>query len=172
MLLSTLISFTDVYAQSEKNLPGLSGGAAFPMGDFASTGINNESAGYANTGIFYYISYVRFLNKGFGITGMLRGQSNDLDIQQAVQKFDLDMEASMTADSKPWKNWSILAGVYNSYPIGKANKAFFESRAMPGHKSATSTEINMKFTFPDGEGYALNVKESSETASHLRTFLA
>ncbi len=154
------------YTQTTKNMIALSGGAAIPVSDFASKSADNPSAGFANTGYLYDLTYVRFLNNGFGIAAMVRGQSNDMDVDAAIKTLDIDMTEGVTvsSESKPWSNYSILAGVYNSYPMGKADKAFFESRAMIGYMNVTSPEWSTDFSIVDEVNYTLNVKEYKATA--------
>ena len=132
----------------EKGYIALSLGSSIPVGEFASQDINNEKAGLAKLGAFIDISYATKLGKSFGISVLLRGQSNAIDnhrIEAELSK--LNPGINFTVSSKNWGASNLMIGGYGSFPLNSDNHSSFETRALIGILSGTSPEILFNATY-------------------------
>ena len=98
-LVALLTIATQSYAQDQKGYIGISIGPSIPTGDLASKDVDNEASGWANTGAIVDISFAYKLGEGnFGITALLRGQTNPTDAQAIVDE---------VANQNPGINWTV-----------------------------------------------------------------
>lgn len=150
------------YSQDEKGYIGISLGPSIPMGDLSSKDVDNEAAGFANSGAVFDISFAYKLGEGnFGLTALLRGQSNPTDAQAIADVFAYEFPSfGWTVDSDGWGIGGFMLGGFGSFPISK--KYTFDTRAMIGFLSASSPEFNVTGTGPGG---SLWVKQSSKSAT-------
>lgn len=155
LIVNTFYSFAQ-----DKGYVAVSLGPSIATGDFASKDMNNNSAGFANTGAFFDISFAYKLGKNFGVTAILRGQANNVDAQaisnEMSKQFTSDI--SNTVRTGSWGVGALLTGGYASFPI--ANKWSFESRLMIGFITSTSPDITINLSSPSGSGW---VKQNSAT---------
>ncbi|MFY8019584.1 MAG: hypothetical protein ACOVP1_00245 [Bacteroidia bacterium] len=160
-ILLTAISI-QLKAQNEKGFIGISLGPSIPMGDLASKNINNNSAGFANTGAIFDISFAHKLGAGkFGITAILRGQSNPTDAQAMADELAIQSPGvNFTVESKNWGIGGFMFGGFASIPV--SNKASFDTRVMIGFLSSTSPDITITGSGPGGSAW---VKQGSTGAS-------
>jgi hypothetical protein len=154
-------------AQDKKGYIGLSIGPSIPMGDLASKDADNDAAGWANTGAIFDISFAYKLGNGnFGISALLRGQSNPTDAQSLADELANQVAGvNWTVESAGWGIGGLMFGGFGSFPISE--KSSFDSRAMIGFLSATSPEITITGSGPGGTVW---VKQSS-TASTSFAYL-
>lgn len=144
-LLSLLFIFAYILGHSQdKGYIVISAGPSFPTGDFGSKDVDNESAGFANTGAIFDLTFAQKFGKTFGLTLMLRGQANGVDTDPLV--YELISEApdvSWSPESENWTIFGILGGLYGSFPMGATAKVTFDTRAMIGYLNATSPQITI-----------------------------
>lgn len=159
---------SQIKAQDEKGFIGVSIGPSIPMGDLASKDANNDAAGWANTGAIFDISFTYKLGKGnFGLTALLRGQSNLTDAQALVDEIANQYPGiNWTVESGNWGVGGLMFGGFGSFPISE--KASFDTRAMIGFLSATSPEITITGTDPGGTAW---IKQESTAASSFAYLL-
>jgi len=145
-------------AQDEKGYIGFSLGPSIPLGDLASKNVNNAAAGWAKTGAIFDISFAYKLGNGnFGISALLRGQSNPTDAQSIVDEIaNQSSGINWSVESGSWGMGGLMFGGFGSFPISE--KASFDTRVMIGFLSATSPEINITGS---GLGGTVWVKQSS-----------
>lgn len=143
----TLFTFS-VKAQSEqKGFLSLSLGPSIPIGDFASTDINKEEAGFASTGAIFDLTFGYKLNKQYGFMAMLRGQANAFDteaLETALENDNPNVNWNVTGDS--WGIGGFLVGGYRSAPVGEGGKTNFQLRALIGFLSSSSPEFSFTAT--------------------------
>lgn len=128
-----------VYAQDEetpapaqtKMYVGLTGGVALPVGNFHSTSIKNDHAGYAGTG--YNLAAIAGLGitKSFGIGGKFYYAKNDVD-----KNFYADDTSKLTIS--PWSYYALMVG--------------------PSFSDLISPSFNMNYKFLFGGGIASSPK--------------
>ena len=140
------------YAQ-DKGYVGLTFGASNPLGEFGDSDIDNEDAGFAQTGMFYDLSFGYKFGKNFGIAAMLRGQANPVDVDEIASQIHDEFsdflgtdDFSVKAESDPISSGLFMVGGYGSFPL--TEKLSFESRVLIGLMSATIPEA--KITVTDG----------------------
>ena len=144
LLLSVLLSslFVTGYSQ-DRGYVAISAGPSFPSGDFGSTDLDNEAAGLANTGAIFDITYAQKFGKNFGITVLLRGQSNGVETGSLLWDIRTQLpQINWSAESGSWGIAGFMGGLYYSIPIG-SGKVCIDSRAMLGYLNATSPEITL-----------------------------
>jgi hypothetical protein len=132
-------------AQYQKGHIGLSMGPSIPLGDFASKNIDNSNSGFANTGAFLDISFAYKLGYGnFGLTALLRGQSNPINAQALVNEMaqPIIVEANWIENTS-WNLGGLMFGGFGSFPISQ--KISFDTRAMIGFLRTTSPETTVTF---------------------------
>lgn len=138
-VLTTIFCFGQV--TTDKGYIGISLGPSFPTGDYASTDLDNENAGFAKGGAIFDFSFGYKLGKYFGIAAMLRGQSNPIDAV-AIETASANSFPGIAwnVDADPWSLGGLMLGLYGSFPIGPGQTAF-ETRLLIGHMSVTLPEI-------------------------------
>ena len=144
-LLSILFIFISVIGFSQdKGYFAVSAGPSFPNGDFGSKDVNNESAGLANTGAIFDLTFAQKFGKTFGMTLMLRGQVNGVDTDPLVNELKVAVpEATWSAEADTWGIGGFMAGLYGSFPLDPSGKVTFDTRAMIGFIDATSPQITI-----------------------------
>jgi hypothetical protein len=131
------------YSQ-DKGYIALSAGPSFPTGDFGSKDADNESAGFANTGAIFDLTFAQKFGKTFGLTLMLRGQVNDVDTEPLVDELIMEApDATWSAEADSWGIGGFMAGLYGSLPMGPSGKVTFDTRALVGVIDATVPQITI-----------------------------
>lgn len=169
LLLSiTLSIFSYIYSFSQnKGVVSISLGPSIPIGEFASKDINNSSAGYAKTGALLDISFSYKLGKIFGVSVLLRGQTDNLD--NAAFGIDLANQTgnNWSVSSKPWSMGGLMFGGYGSFLVSP--KVSFDAKAMIGFLRVTSPEINTTLSGSGGSGW---LKQNSVVATSFSYILS
>jgi opacity protein-like surface antigen len=158
LLLNTFTSFSQ-----DKGYIALSLGPSFPLGEFASKDMDNESAGFAKPGAIFDLSFGYKLGKNVGVTALLRGQSNKLDGNAISNEMSKQLPDDVSEQTKvgSWAIGAFLAGVYSSIPVAK--QVTFETRLMMGVLSVKAPEILIDLTGPGGTAW-VKQKSASTTA--------
>lgn len=153
---------TQGYAQDQKGYIGISFGPSIPMGDLSSKNVDNDAAGWANTGAMFDFSFAWKLGEGnFGITALLRGQVNPTDAQGLADEIASQAPGvNWTVESDGWGIGGLMFGGFGSFPISE--KTSFDTRAMIGFLSASSPDITITGTVP---GAKVWIKQGSKSAS-------
>lgn len=161
-LIMLLSITTQSYAQDSKGYIGISFGPSIPMGDLASKDADNDEAGWAKTGALVDISFAYKLGKGnFGITALLRGQSNPIDAQALSDEFANEFPGVIwNVQSDNWGIGGLMFGGFGSFPLSE--KSSFDTRAMIGFVNASSPGMTVTGTAPGG---SIWVKQSSASAA-------
>jgi hypothetical protein len=161
-----LVSFiSSSVAQDKKGYIGISLGPSFPIGDFASKNFSNRNAGFATTGAIFDISFAYKLGKSnFGITGLIRGQANALDVQAMADELGNSLRGTnWTVESGgAWTLGGYFIGGIGSFPVSE--KVSFDTKAMIGIGISTIPEITI--TSSDNFG-SYWTKQSITTSSSL-----
>jgi hypothetical protein len=154
-------------AQGKKGYIGISSGPSFPIGDLSSKDSDNASAGWANTGGIFDISFAYKLGNGnFGITALLRGQVNPFDAQAYANELANQLSGVVwSVDSKAWGIGGLMAGGFGSFPVSK--KVNFDARAMIGFLTAVSPEITITAIGAGGAAWARQNSATSTSFAYL-----
>lgn len=127
ILMAGIIWFMPGFAQNELTV---SGGLAFPAGDFAST-----SGGAAKMGFLGDVMYQhQMLDSKLWLAGLARYQSNKIDIAEFERAFP-DVQISTTN----WTAFSILVGPIVKFDVSETSS--FEPRILLGYMSANSPKV-------------------------------
>lgn len=167
LIVIIMLSGSASFSQN-KGYVAISLGPSIPTGDFSSKDMNNEAAGFAKTGIFLDLSFAYKIGDNFGVTALLRGQSNKLDGQAISNEMSkkLPDDVSENTSVGSWGVGGILVGGYSSIQITK--QLSFESKLMAGFISANSPEILINLNGPGGTAW---VKQNS-TSGNAFAYLA
>lgn len=170
----TLLSFfmtaalSPCFAQSKpgKSQLSISIGPSIPVGDFASTGLQNKDAGFALTGEEVNLSYTYLLSQKFGLTATLFGQRNGLNrtsMKQQWSKVDfLNLTGGSWGGSVPpsqpppvyYSNWhfekhdwlsaGLLLGGEGVFSAGSGSQLSYVIKGMAGLIYVASPELDGK----------------------------
>lgn len=156
----SILSIGSCFSQ-DKGYIGVILGPSIPIGDFASVNPDNESAGFAETGTLFELSFGYKIGENFGIAALIRGQSNSIDVQAMADDLS-KAESSLkgTIKSEPWSAAAFMIGGYGSFPISE--KFHFESKIMIGSLFGDSPEINISLTEPINNAW---IKQEEADAS-------
>jgi hypothetical protein len=121
IILSILISFASLsFGQRAGNtLVALSVGANIPTGNFASTDIDNPSAGFALTGVNLKIKGLYKVSRRIGIGGMFSGHSNWTNSAAYQSEFEQnypDLEG-WQVNKQRWASGGIFGGIAATLPL-------------------------------------------------------
>lgn len=166
LLLIILSIFSYIYSYSQnKGSVGISLGPSIPIGGFASKDINNNSAGYAKTGALLDISLSYKLGKYFGVSALLRGQTDNFD----NASFGIDLAnqtgSNWSVSSKPWSMGGLMLGGYGSFLVSQ--KVSFDIKALIGFLRVTSPEINTTLSGSGGSGWLKQNSVVSTSFSYI-----
>ena len=146
---SFLTISSSLYGQERKGFIGLSTGPSIAIGDLSSKDLSNPSAGFADNGLQFDITFgYQFEESKFGVIGLLRGQANTIDngalSSEFYKQFQPGVSLSVTGDA--WALGGFLFGGFGSFPI--TEKANFIPKAMIGFLNSNSPEIDLTVYYP------------------------
>jgi len=105
-------------------------GPAFPVGKFASTGLDSSKIqSAAKTGLNAAITLTyHFPNSIFSIYAMGSWQQNGVDTKALAKTLmsGYSDTISLAVDSKPWRTWAILVGPRVELPLDASGKCRIE----------------------------------------------
>lgn len=168
-IICTLFLFNSVLAQTKKIQEDtttikltdgcfvLFSGLGKPIGDYGSTNINNQNAGFAKPGVNLEASYSTNFTKHIGFAAMFRSvtnQFNSKSLENSANQIDPYYSYSITA--KPWKLKTAMAGIYSSFAFTKSKKATVYAKALFGASFATCNEIDYTITPKQHAAYVAN----------------
>jgi hypothetical protein len=126
---------------------GISAGPCFPTGEFESSNIENDAAGFAKTGFHVDLSLTYKLGKNFGIAAMLRGTSHPFNKEAFYSFFNLlGFGGTYTLNADNWRTGSVLFGGYGSFPISKS-RTTFDAKLLAGFANARFPALNLSYSF-------------------------
>lgn len=149
ILLSTLMAclFTANAQTEKKGFLSISLGPSIPIGDFASTDINKEEAGFASTGAIFDITFGYKANDKYGFMAVLRGQSNPFDAEALENELENDNPSiNWSVDGDNWGIGGFLLGGYREVPLNEGSKTSFQLKALIGFLNSTSPEFSFSAT--------------------------
>lgn len=160
---------TDSVFAQDKGYIGLSGGASFPIGDYSFT--NSTSSGSkALTGFIIDLTYAQKIGSNFGISALLRKQTNSLDVEAIDEEFrnhGVSYSYSMTLDSENWELGFGMVGGYGSFQM-KEGKISFDLRAMIGIAYISLPSHTLTRFYPNGSSsWVKHTVESKSTTAIL-----
>ncbi|HLK30524.1 MAG TPA: hypothetical protein VKT28_18225 [Puia sp.] len=181
--------FLNCYSQDvkDKGYVSLSIGPSIPLGNFASTSLSDDKAGFAAFGGNLNLSYAKLLGKNFGIATELTGQINPLNIKAMEKSFaQHQFDAFLTLgtitgggqaqppsnpqyvsyqdwhfNKKSWFSGSFLVGGYGQFPLNHSGNISLTTKAMIGIMYLSSPQLS-------GQGYTdsstIKITQSGATA--------
>lgn len=115
-------------------------GPAFPVGKFASSGLDSSKIqSAAKTGINVAITLTyHFPNSIFSIYAIGSWQQNNVDSKALTNTLlpDYPDTISLVVDSKPWYMWTLLAGPKIELPLDASGKCSIEFNVGAGIQQA------------------------------------
>ena len=158
----TTVSFTVVNAQNKFYL-GLSYGRSFPVGDFSDDNLENEDAGFAESGNKFDLYGGYFLDDKWTVTAVFRYQNFQTDLSNLVQQVEINNPGvTYTGSSGDWETYYFLVGI--SYSLNIANKLKLYPRFGIGPVFAQNPGFSVE---AQGNNLLGNVTRSSETGIGL-----
>lgn len=136
----------------------LSAGPSFPIGDFSSTDLNNENAGYAKIGFILDLQGAYHITKNFGVGGSVFYSHYSIDDQKLKDQLvgeGLPSDINLSVDH--WQYYGLVVG-----PVGTTNlspRTFVDFSIMTGVTRANSPKATA----------SLNGVESSSTEDWATT---
>lgn len=167
VMIALFALITSSYSQDEKGFIGISLGPSIPIGDFASKDVKNSSAGGADPGAIFNLSFSYKLGESnFGIAGLLHGQSNPFNSQVLIDNvFDQSAPVNLTVESENWEIGGLMLGGFGSFPI--TQKVSFDTRAMIGYLNASSPEFTITYSTNAQKGWIKTESASTYSLSYL-----
>ena len=163
LTLSLFLTATITFAQ-DKGFVSVNFGSSIPIGEFASTDENSNSAGYAQTGFLVDVSLGLKFSKHFGVNMLVREQVNKYDAQ-ALADQTKESGVSSSINTTAWTMGGYMVGCYGSFPISKIFT--IEPRIMVGYSTATSPNITINVTDGTTSAWAKVHSASSGSFSYL-----
>lgn len=162
-----LFFVSDKALSQDKGYIALSAGIASPIDNFASKDPNNtQEAGYARVGGFFDISAGYKLGKNFGVSALLLGRINSVDVQVLANQYALESQGAVQhVTSTSWKIGGGLVGGYGSFPV--AEKISIETKLMFGFLRAQSPKITVFVATTEGPGWAIQKSGSGSAFAFL-----
>lgn len=131
-----LIGLSDTYSQNKFYL-GISYGRSFPIGDFKDDNLDNEDAGFADSGNKFDLYGGYHLNDQWTLTGTFRYQNFSLDIGSLIVQFEENnLGITYTGTADDWQTYYVLVGL--SYKLSLGNKVRLYPRFGLGPMFATN----------------------------------
>ncbi len=163
LLLVLVIQFPTFAQYNQKNW-GFSLGASFPVGDFGSLDIKNESAGWARLGVNLNFFYEQQLtNSKLGLIGFLNTQINPTASQDIANEYWYAFPYyNWTVESGSWKRVSLMFGGFKN--IKTSDEICFKPRILLGIMTANSPEIT---TSAIGNGEYIWVKQNNKISTAI-----
>lgn len=159
LILLLLVSTFNTFSQDRGYL-GLSYGPSFSIGDFGSYDLNNEKAGFAQTGSIFELAFAHKIGKYLGLTSAIRNQSNSFNVEPILTDAkNFDPTINWSAESKNWSVGGLFFGGWGSFPIDKTN-VDFQLRVMGGLVNVSSAELTLS-----GSAYGITVYEKINSMS-------
>lgn len=134
-------------------------GTSRPTGDFRSTDFDEKKAAYAEAGIIQDFSFSYKLKPKFGLIALLRGQANSIDVDNRNPGINFRVESGY------WGMGGFLLRATGSFPISA--KASFDTRAMLGFLNASSPELTITGSGPNGTFWIKNNAANATAFSYL-----
>jgi hypothetical protein len=136
-ILAALLTVITNKSNAQKIYIGITGGLSSPSGNFAKSDYNDNSSGFASSGSNIGVTGIFFLNKRFGIGGLISYQHFGFKGLQSLadgykDAFDVDSTTVNTLGNNHTIN--ILVGPYYSIPLTKLHIDF---RLLVGLVNAT-----------------------------------
>lgn len=133
----------DQVVKEKKSMITLQGGPGFPIGDFASTNLNNENAGFAKTGYTIMASYAYHFEKTAAITAS--AFYNSFGTQKFSMSFLGDGSGqTIDLDMDHWKFYGLTVGPMLTFDVGK--NVYTDIKLMGGVVNANSPQISYQGT--------------------------
>lgn len=118
---------------NHKGYCGFNLGICFPMGDFGSTDLNNESAGFAHTGFSFSVPAAYLLEPNVGVCAVLFTQKIPIDESDFMMSpVIVSQNLEVITETFPWSVEGMHAGLYVSLPLDTQNKYCLDIKAMVG----------------------------------------
>ena len=149
------------FAQKEDGYIAFSVGGGLPTSHFGSADIRDSSSGFARPGINFSLSLAYKISKKIGVCGLIRNQSNSLDVDAFVSQFEKKYPGvKWTMQAKDWNIKLFMAGLYYSAPLGDST-FFIDLKGMIGIASATLPGYTITGT---QNGNSLSATQNSATS--------
>jgi hypothetical protein len=153
-----------IIAQAENDYPGFIGvslGSSIPLGDYSSKDADNETAGWANPGAVFDVSFGYKLGAGkVGLCALLRGQANYVDAQSYANALASQVAGvNWSVQGGYWGMGGFLFGGFGSLQVSET--VLFEPRVMLGFLNASNPEITISVSGPGGSYW---IKQNSTSA--------
>jgi hypothetical protein len=125
----------------------LTGGPSIPLGDFASTDLYNEQAGFAKTGLNLDLQGGYYFTKNVAVSGSAFFSQYTLDEQKLTEQFAQEFPGSQfTLSVDHWQYYGIVVGPMITLDLSP--RTFLDFDFMTGLANANSpkTEVTLEGT--------------------------
>ena len=147
------------FSQHYENFMSISMGGAVPFGDFASTDIENTSAGYAETSLFLSFDGAHLFLPYIGIGGTMTYANNSVDqvslrtdiiakIKEQYPDFVIPEDTYISFDAGVWNHVNVMVGPQFTLPLDRLN---FDLRALGGLSFIFPPEMQIYLANEDEE---------------------
>ncbi|MES2655579.1 MAG: hypothetical protein V4620_08320 [Bacteroidota bacterium] len=115
-------------------------GPSIPFSDFSSTSTGNDDAGYAMAGGNLNITFAYRLGNNLGLTAMLSGTSNPVDVDALAADFNENYPgATWTIGADRWRIGGLMVGGFATFPASE--NLSFDVRLLGGVLNTTMPQI-------------------------------
>ena len=159
------VTISSIYAQDKGYLVvGL--GTSSPLNDFASKNTNNNSAGFAEQGLAFDLSFGYKLSKYFGVAALLREQINAVDPQPITDEISKQLPAyNVSVTTTGWNIGGYMLGGYGSLSINE--KSSIETKLICGFLTSKSPSIKAEVTNATSSFWQKQESTSSKSFAYL-----
>jgi hypothetical protein len=162
-----LLALTCLHANAQDDKRGyltIGLGPSVPFSDFSSTSASNDDAGYAMTGGNLNIAFAYRLGQNLGLTAMLTGTSNPVDVDALAADFKQSYpNANWTVTADRWRIGGVMIGGFATFPASE--NLSFDVRLLGGVLKSTMPEIRATATSGIIGGSATREEKSVATVT-------
>ncbi|MES2559371.1 MAG: hypothetical protein V4590_06500 [Bacteroidota bacterium] len=156
--------------ETERGYVTIGIGPSIPLSDFASTNTSNDDAGYAMNGGNLNISFAYRLGSHLGLTAMLTGTSNPVDVDAIDRDFEEAFSnADWTITADRWRIGGLMIGGFATFPASE--NLSFDIRLLAGVLQTTMPEIRANGVSALGEVSATREEKTVATSTYDLGFL-
>ena len=163
----------NVFSQEKKIVVVFSAGESSPVGEFASGDANDETAGFAKSGVNFNATLsVPVWNK-IGLIAEFISEKNQMDAlsfdkQTRYYYYNSNLISQSTFTS--WTCSSALIGFYGEIPMCDIDKWYFDYRLLGGFAKTSTPQMKIKISEGALVSEGIMQSESADAISYLLGF--
>ena len=155
------------FAQYNKNKISLSFGPSYTSGNFGDQSITNTRAGFANTGINYYLFYCYNFTRNYSVGLKVFGNSNKYNTDPFIDRLNYTTGYQWTTETSRWSTKGLLLGIAAHIPQSK--KFVIDIRCLGGYLFLKSPGYTLSNTGLTNDWYKIDGASSKALGYDIGT---